>query len=191
MIVLALAPGRMRLTNLRHRLPGVSAGVLERYLQQMVELGLVTRVRFKEMPPRVEIELTDAGRELLPVAGALARWGMRNRWSAPEERERVEIAMLLRIIPVLLEGQPHLREGWVEAVVASDPPLRRLYQVHRGRLRPADRERAGRLPKRASVRIEGDEQAWVAALGPAGDHSHLRLTGDKQLARDIFKNLPR
>ncbi len=191
MIVLALAPGRMRLTNLHHRLPDVSAGVLERHLRQMVELGLITRVRFKEMPPRVELELTDAGRELLPVAGALARWGMRNRWSPPDERERVEIGMLLRIIPVLLEGQPRLREGRVEAVVATDPPLRRLYEVHRGRLCPADHEPASRLPKRASVRIEGDEEAWIAALGPAGDHSHLRLTGDKQLAREIFKNLPR
>ena len=41
MIALALAPGRMRLTHLHRRLPGVSTGVLERYVQQMVALGLV------------------------------------------------------------------------------------------------------------------------------------------------------
>ena len=87
MIVLALAPGRMRLTHLHHRLPGMSAGVLERYVRQMVELGLVTRVRFKEMPPRVELELTESGRELLPVAEALAQWGMRNWPAAPSRVE--------------------------------------------------------------------------------------------------------
>ncbi len=44
-IALALAPGRMRLTHLRKHLPGVSTGVLERYIQQMVALGLVSRTR--------------------------------------------------------------------------------------------------------------------------------------------------
>ncbi|HEY4917927.1 MAG TPA: helix-turn-helix domain-containing protein [Solirubrobacteraceae bacterium] len=77
-IALALAPGRTRLTHLRERLPGISTGVLARGLTHMVGLGLVTRTRFKEKPPRVELELTDAGRELVPIAEALARWGMRH-----------------------------------------------------------------------------------------------------------------
>jgi DNA-binding HxlR family transcriptional regulator len=77
-IVLALAPGTTRLTHLRERLPGISTGVLARGLSHMVGLGLVTRTRFKEKPPRVELELTDAGRELIPIAEALARWGMRH-----------------------------------------------------------------------------------------------------------------
>jgi DNA-binding HxlR family transcriptional regulator len=55
-----------------------SAGVLDRHLQQMVTLGLLLRRRFKEMPPRVEISLTEAGRELLPIADALARWGVKH-----------------------------------------------------------------------------------------------------------------
>jgi DNA-binding HxlR family transcriptional regulator len=187
MIVLALAPGRMRLTQLHNRLPGVSTGVLERYVQQMVTLGIVERTRFKEMPPRVELELTDAGRELLPVVGALARWGMRNRWSPPADRERVELGVLLHVIPLLLEGQPRLREGRVEMIVAgAHPPLRCEYLVHKGRLRLADTDKA-----RATVRIEGNEQAWIAALGPEGDHTRLRFTGDKQLAKDIFAALPR
>jgi DNA-binding HxlR family transcriptional regulator len=49
----------------------------------MVGLGLVTRTRFKEKPPRVELELTDAGRELVPIAEALARWGMRHADDPP------------------------------------------------------------------------------------------------------------
>jgi DNA-binding HxlR family transcriptional regulator len=77
-IVLALAPGSTRLTHLRERLPGISTGVLARGLSHMVGLGLVTRTRFKEKPPRVELELTEAGRELIPIAEALARWGMRH-----------------------------------------------------------------------------------------------------------------
>jgi DNA-binding HxlR family transcriptional regulator len=87
-IVLALAPGRTRLTNLRERLPGISTGVLARGLAQMVELGLVKRTRYKEKPPRVELELTDAGRELMPIAEALAHWGERRGWSEPRDLEQ-------------------------------------------------------------------------------------------------------
>jgi DNA-binding HxlR family transcriptional regulator len=82
-ITLALAPGRTRLAHLRERLPGISTGVLARGLTHMVELGLLTRTRFKEKPPRVEFELTDAGRELVPIAEALSRWGMRHMDGPP------------------------------------------------------------------------------------------------------------
>lgn len=77
-IVLALAGDPLRPVQLRSRLPQISAGVLDRHLQQMVGLGLLLRRRFKEMPPRVELALTDAGRELLPIADALARWAVRH-----------------------------------------------------------------------------------------------------------------
>ena len=59
--------------------------------------GLITRSRYREMPPRVEIELTDAGRELLPVAAALSRWGLAARLERPRgEDERVDVEALLR-----------------------------------------------------------------------------------------------
>jgi DNA-binding HxlR family transcriptional regulator len=76
LIALALAEDPQRPVELQRRLPGeISAGVLDRQLQQMVALGLLLRRRFKEMPPRVELVLTQAGRELLPIARSLARWG--------------------------------------------------------------------------------------------------------------------
>jgi DNA-binding HxlR family transcriptional regulator len=78
LIALALAREPLRPVQLRERLEGISSGVLDRHLQQMVALGLLLRRRFKEMPPRVEIALTDAGRELLPIARALARWGAKH-----------------------------------------------------------------------------------------------------------------
>src|SRR5580704_12854395 len=114
MIVLALAPGRMRLAQLHRCLPAVSTPVLERHLQQMVALGLVSRTRLREMPPRVELELTDAGRELLPIVGALARWGLRHAWTPPQQRERIDVAAMLRLLPALLERET-FPAGSVEA----------------------------------------------------------------------------
>src|SRR6202035_2053649 len=67
-IVTALADGRMRLAHLKAALPGASAGLLDRYVRQMVALQLISRTRIRERPPRVEVELTNAGRELVPIA---------------------------------------------------------------------------------------------------------------------------
>jgi DNA-binding HxlR family transcriptional regulator len=205
-IVLQLAHGPMRVTQLHKRLPGVSTGVLERYVQRMVTIGLLRRTRFREMPPRVELELTDAGRELLPVAGALARWGMRHLWSPPRARERVDLDALLRLLPMLLEEETGLPEGSLEAVVAdTEPPVRRLYRVQDGRLRMDGRQdtaatAADERPHtaaddaptigRRSASVQGDRDAWIAALGPLGDYGRLRFTGDELLARSILDALP-
>jgi DNA-binding HxlR family transcriptional regulator len=78
LIVAALAAEPLRLSELRVHLPGISAGVLDRHLQQMVELGLIVRERYRELPPRVEYRLSPAGGELVPVVAQLARWGMRH-----------------------------------------------------------------------------------------------------------------
>jgi DNA-binding HxlR family transcriptional regulator len=205
MIVLALGPRRMRLAHLYRRLPGVSMSLLDRYLQQMVELGLVERTRFGEAhPPRVEVVLTDAGHELLPIAAALARWGMCNAWSPPVQRERVDIAALLRLLPALLE-LTELPAGSLEAVVVdAEPPFQRLYEVVDGRLRedeqPPDElqnantvQQAGTPPasSRASTSIQGDSDAWAAAFGSACDYERLSITGDEQLATSILEALPR
>lgn len=78
LITLALAQRPRRPVELQRELSGISSGVLDRHLQQMVSLGLLLRRRFKEMPPRVELALTDAGQELLPIARSLARWGAKH-----------------------------------------------------------------------------------------------------------------
>jgi DNA-binding HxlR family transcriptional regulator len=187
MIVLRLADGRMRLSHLQRCLPGVSTGVLERYVQQMDALGLLTRTRFREMPPRVEVELTDAGGELIPVAGALARWGMRRLWSPPRERERVDVGALLCLLPVLLEEETALPEGSLEAISTHvEPPVRHVYETVSGRLCPAEGADGN-----ATARVRGDGDAWIAALGPDGDYRRLRFSGDRRLARGILDSLPR
>ena len=203
MIALRLAPGRMRVTHLQKQLPGISAGVLERYLQQMIALELVTRTRFKEMPPRVELELTDAGRELLPVAGALARWGARYLWSAPREHEQIDLDALLQLLPMLLEDSANLPAGSVEAIVEhSEPPICHRYLVQDGCLRTDDSSSDGSAGGAEAATggqatatrlrpavLHGDKDAWIAALGPGGNYTRLRVTGDKRLAKRVLDGL--
>ena len=215
MIVLALAPGRTRLIQLHKRLPGVSTSVLEQHLKRMVAAGLITRTRRENSPRRVELELTYAGHELVAAAGMLARWGMLHRWSGPADSERVDIGALLRMLPSLLDEHSGLPEGaTVEAQVASAHMLIVVfYHVEDGRLEidgvveqelglpssasnPADAA-DGRLwsdtgaSTRATVSLQGDEQAWIAALGPAADYTHLHFDGKARLGKQMLDGLPR
>jgi DNA-binding HxlR family transcriptional regulator len=187
-IAMQLAPGRTRLSHLREHLAGVSAGVLDRYLNRMADAGLITRTRFREMPPRVEIELTEAGRELLPIAGALARWGVRRAWSAPKQGERVDIDALFRLLPLLIEPEGDLPDGTVElALSEAELSTRHLLRIHEGQVQP-DFEHPGTVTPLAG--IEGDRSAWMATLGPLADSSQLRLSGDETLARRILAAIP-
>lgn len=187
-IAMQLAPGRTRLSHLREHLAGVSAGVLDRYLNRMADAGLITRTRFREMPPRVEIELTEAGRELLPIAGALARWGVRRAWSAPKHGERVDIDALFRLLPLLVEPDSELPDGTVELALSEpEDEMRHLLRIHEGRVLPDFEHPGGAAPLAG---IEGDRVAWMDALGPLADASRLRLTGDEMLARRILAAIP-
>jgi DNA-binding HxlR family transcriptional regulator len=187
LIVLALSRETLRLSVLRSRLPGVSSGVLDHHLSQMTALGLISRRRFREMPPRVEVSLTEAGLELLPIAAALARWGMRHEWPAPPSDEYVRADAVLRQLPALLEERDDLPAGSIEAVVAAGEERTVLsFEVTGGRL-----EASQGNGTTATTQIEGDEQAWIAALGPRRDYSGLNLGGRRRLAKRIFDSLPR
>jgi DNA-binding HxlR family transcriptional regulator len=202
LIVLALAHEKLRLNVLRTRLPGVSSGVLDHHLSQMVALGLLSRERFREMPPRVEVALTERGTELLPIAGALARWGMRNEWPMPESREHVHADAILRQLPALLEEVTGLPDGGIEVGVGvgahdgdSDAgrgvPARLWFEISGGRLRCVE-EADGTVGARApTARVEGDEDAWTAALGPEGDYSGLRFAGKRSTTERLLDSLPR
>jgi DNA-binding HxlR family transcriptional regulator len=55
---------------------GIADNVLSRRLAGMVEAGLLERVPYRdERRTRYEYQLTDAGRDLLPVLHALVLWG--------------------------------------------------------------------------------------------------------------------
>jgi DNA-binding HxlR family transcriptional regulator len=188
LIVLALSHDKLRLNLLRTRLPGISSGVLDHHLGQMVALGLLSRERFREMPPRVEVELTERGCELLPIAGALARWGMRHEWPMPKALEHVRADAILRQLPALLEEVSGLPDGVIEAAVSpgdADAGTSHWFQISDGHLTPCERA------EEATARVQGDEAAWVAALGPGGDYSGLRFTGKRSIAKRMLDSLPR
>src|SRR5579884_923472 len=73
-----LGRGPRHFSDLQISAAGISPRTLVSRLRGLEQQGLVTRVRFKGLPPRVLYSLTDKGRDALPVVEALRDYG--NRW---------------------------------------------------------------------------------------------------------------
>jgi DNA-binding HxlR family transcriptional regulator len=78
LIVRDLLGGARKFQDLQDSLPGIAPAMLSERLKLMEEHGLVTRRFYSEHPPRAEYTLTDKGRDLGVVIGALATWGSRH-----------------------------------------------------------------------------------------------------------------
>lgn len=74
LILLTLEEGPRRYTRIAQAVDGISEKMLSQRLREMTETGLIARWAYERIPPRVDYELTDLGRSLLPVAKALVGW---------------------------------------------------------------------------------------------------------------------
>ncbi|WP_246831341.1 winged helix-turn-helix transcriptional regulator [Pseudotabrizicola formosa] len=75
LVVRELMLGPRRFGAIREGLPGISANILTRRLEDLEALGIVAREQLPD-PVRVQLyRLTDAGLGLWPVIRALCRWG--------------------------------------------------------------------------------------------------------------------
>jgi DNA-binding HxlR family transcriptional regulator len=81
LLVRDLLDGTRRFQDFQTGLPGLAPNILSDRLKLMEEHGLVARRFYSEHPPRAEYELTDKGRELGVVIGALAAWGSRHAYT--------------------------------------------------------------------------------------------------------------
>ena len=75
LVIRDLLSGTRRFSELRASLAGISPKTLTDRLRDLEAEGLVERVMYPEIPPRVEYTLTAKGRTLEPVIEALAAWG--------------------------------------------------------------------------------------------------------------------
>ncbi|MEV6108640.1 helix-turn-helix domain-containing protein [Streptomyces sp. NPDC051940] len=74
LIVSALADGPLRYGELARRIASISQKMLTQNLRALERDGVVSRTVTPEVPVRVDYELTDVGRDLLPVLVAIKSW---------------------------------------------------------------------------------------------------------------------
>lgn len=65
----------MRFGELRKAIPGISNTVLTSSLRDLEERGLVARIQYNEIPPRVEYTATDSAKDLSEIFEAMWVWG--------------------------------------------------------------------------------------------------------------------
>lgn len=75
-ILFRLSQGTKRFNELGRLLPKTTPRMLTQQLRDLERDGLVSRTVYAEVPPRVEYDLTKAGRTLLPVLEVLKDWGV-------------------------------------------------------------------------------------------------------------------
>jgi DNA-binding HxlR family transcriptional regulator len=82
LIVHDLSEGARRFMELEKACPGISPRTLSERLDMLERQGVVLRRSYPESPPRVEYELTDKGKALLPIIREMRRFG--RAWLIPE-----------------------------------------------------------------------------------------------------------
>lgn len=90
LIVEQLKDRPRRYSDLCESLAGISQKVLSENLKQMQDHGVVSRMIYPEIPPRVEYSLTALGTELLPIIDSMAVWGEKCRKNLDSMRETSE-----------------------------------------------------------------------------------------------------
>jgi DNA-binding HxlR family transcriptional regulator len=185
LIVRDLAAGPRRFVELQRVLPGISTEQLRSRLNRMVADGMLTRKRYREVPPRVDYELTERARELMPILGELARWGYEWAWSSPRSAEAVDLGAIFRLAPGLVTHAE--LSGTVEFVVTDNGESNsNSYAVT---IAPGGATIAEHPAERADATVKGDKPAWVGAFAPHGDRARLEITGDQVLANRLLDAL--
>src|ERR1700745_3603721 len=117
LIIRDLVSGPRRFVELQRVLPGISTEQLRCRLNRMVADGMLTRKRYREVPPRVDYEMTERARDLMPILGELAKWGYEWAWNAPRSSESVDVGALLRLAPGLVD--PDGSHGEIELTITD------------------------------------------------------------------------
>jgi DNA-binding HxlR family transcriptional regulator len=186
LIIRDLAAGPRRFVELQRVLPGISTEQLRSRLNRMVADGMLTRRRFREVPPRVEYELTERARDLMPTIGELARWGYTWTWSAPREGEQVDIDAIFRLAPGLA-SLPREMRGRLELTVTDGRDKEPVTLVMTASAGQVTVEEAS--AQDADARVSAPTAAWVRAFLPGGDRGGLQIEGDRHLADRLLDAL--
>jgi len=75
-ILIRLIKGPVRFGKLTVQVPDISRKILTQQLRELEEDRLIIRHEYQEKPPRVEYELSERGKTLIPVLKAMFDWGV-------------------------------------------------------------------------------------------------------------------
>lgn len=74
-LIYALATGVQRFSALQTAAGGINPRTLSARLDELEAAGIVSKMSYAEMPPRIEYSLTPKGKDLLPILECMVAWG--------------------------------------------------------------------------------------------------------------------
>ncbi|MCM3703738.1 MULTISPECIES: winged helix-turn-helix transcriptional regulator [Paenibacillus] len=74
-ILCHLTHGRKRTSELKRLMPDITQKMLTQQLRELEADGIIRRIVYHEIPPRVEYELSEYGQSLRGILDALCAWG--------------------------------------------------------------------------------------------------------------------
>jgi len=86
----------LRFSLLQRRVGGISQKMLTQTLREMEKDGLVERIVYAEVPPRVEYLLTPMGRDLGEAVCNIWRWAKKHQARVEQARQNFEARNKLR-----------------------------------------------------------------------------------------------
>ncbi len=179
LIVREILCGSSRFNDIRRGIPRISRTMLSKRLQELVLAGAVARAQGAQGP---EYALTEAGRELAQLVGALATWGQRwlPRHAADED---------LDLEPLLVDMQRRVRLG----ALPKDPIVVRFeIKTCRPRFMLLKRSEAALCTRNPGfpepLTVRGPLATLVAwwrgdATFPEAQRMDLKIEGPRALAR--------
>ena len=93
LIVVLLGSGKKRFSDIKRSVDGISQKMLTVTLRGLERDGYVSRTVYPTIPPRVEYELTDLGRDLLVPIRALGEWALANHDRVIQNRKAYDARM--------------------------------------------------------------------------------------------------
>lgn len=76
----------LRYSGLKKELTTISDAVLAEMLKELITDGLVKRIQYNEIPPRVEYYLTQKGVSVLPILQSICNWSKQNSTDTLEKK---------------------------------------------------------------------------------------------------------
>lgn len=83
-ILCHLDKGEKRTSELKRLIPGITQKMLTQQLRELEEDGVVKRVIYEQVPPKVVYSLTEYGWSLKPILDTMCAWGEKHIEQTPE-----------------------------------------------------------------------------------------------------------
>jgi DNA-binding HxlR family transcriptional regulator len=88
LVIYALSRGTKRYSELEHEIEGISQKMLTQTLRNLERDGLVSRVVYPVVPPRVDYTLTPLGKTLKEPLSAICAWAKQHHAELQAARAR-------------------------------------------------------------------------------------------------------